>query len=42
MQTMDYIHTDVPAGLGLREWRLTQITPRRRRLRIGMLRRRHG
>jgi hypothetical protein len=34
METMNYIHCDVPAGMDLREWRRTQERKRRRRLRL--------
>jgi len=41
MQTMSYIHSDVPAGMELRAWRRTAERKQRRRMRIHRPRRRH-
>jgi hypothetical protein len=40
METMSYIDCDVPAGMGLREWRRA-TSPKRRRFHWLHLRRRH-
>jgi hypothetical protein len=41
METMSYIHCDVPAGIGLREWRRTAARGQRRRFRLHLPRHRH-
>jgi hypothetical protein len=41
METMSYIHCDVPAGMGLREWRKATAPRQRRFLRLHLRLRRH-
>ena len=41
METMSYIHCDVPTGMELREWRRATAPKHRRFLRLHLRRRRH-